>query len=153
MALPDSQERADAPAVPSEALRALVKTVRTADFDSERDALEAFATVTREVCSADAAVVRLVEPAGSELTARAVQAISPSLAAELAGSRVAAGAEGSSSRLEFSYSAPIKTEGESLGSLDVFRDSSAFSESERLLAQLAAGALALVLRTLAARAP
>jgi serine phosphatase RsbU (regulator of sigma subunit) len=153
MVLPDSQERADAPAVPSEALRALVETVRTADLSSEREALEAFATVTMEVCGADAAVVRLVDPAGAELTARAVQAISPSLAAELAGSRVAAGAERSSSRLEFSYSAPIATDGESIGSLDVFRDSSAFSESERLLAQLAAGGLALVLRTFGARAP
>jgi serine phosphatase RsbU (regulator of sigma subunit) len=153
MVLPDSQERADAPAVPSEALRALVEAVRTADFSSERDALEAFATVTMEVCSADAAVVRLVEPAGAELTAGAVQAISPSLAAELAGSRGAAGDEGGSSQLEFSYSAPIETDGESLGSLDVFRDSSPVSESERLLAQLAAGALALVLRTLGARAP
>jgi serine phosphatase RsbU (regulator of sigma subunit) len=139
--------------MPSEALRALVETVRTADFSSERDALEAFATVSMEVCSADAAVVRLVEPAGAELTARAVEAISPSLAAELAGSRVAAGDGGRTSRLEFSYSAPIETDGESLGALDVFRDGSAFSESERLLAQLAAGALALVLRTLGARAP
>jgi serine phosphatase RsbU (regulator of sigma subunit) len=153
MVLPDSQERADAPAVPSEALRALVETVRTADFGSERDALEAFATVTMEICSADAAVVLLVEPAGAELTARAVQAISPSLAAEVAGSRVAAGDERSSSALRFLYSAPIETDGVSLGSLEVFRDSSAFSESERLLAQLAAGSLALVLGTLDARAP
>jgi serine phosphatase RsbU (regulator of sigma subunit) len=151
MVLPDSQERADAPAVPSEALRALVETVRTADFSSQRDALEAFATVTVEVCSADAAVVRLVEPGGAELTARAVQAVSPSRAAELAGSRVAVGDGGRVSRPEFSYSAPIEFDGELLGSLDVLRDSSAFSESERLLAQLAAGALALVLRTLGAR--
>ena len=152
MALPDSQERADAPAVPSEALRALVETVRTADFSSERDALEAFARVTMEICNADAAVVLLVEPDG-ELTARAVEAISPSLAAEVAGSRIAAGDERSPSRLEFSYSVPIETDGVSLGSLEVFRDSSAFSESDRLLAQLAAGSLALVLGTLDARAP
>jgi serine phosphatase RsbU (regulator of sigma subunit)/uncharacterized protein YigA (DUF484 family) len=152
MALPDSQELADALAVPGEALRALVETVRTADFNSERDALEAFATVTVEVCGADAAVVRLIEPGGAELTARAVQAISPSLAAELAGSRVGVGDRGKVSRLEFWYGAPIEFGGELLGSLEVLRDSSAFSESERLLAQLAAGALALVLRTLGARA-
>jgi GAF domain-containing protein len=138
--------------VPGQALGALVETVRTADFSSEREALEAFATVTVEVCSADAAVVRLVEPDGAELTARAVQAVSPSLAAELAGSRVAAGEEGRSSRLEFSYSASIESDGVLFGSLDVFRDSSAFSENERLLVQLAAGALALVLRTLGAGA-
>jgi GAF domain-containing protein len=152
MVLPDSQERADARVVPSEALRALVETFETADFSSEREALEAFATVTFEVCGADAAVVRLVEPGTTELTARAVHAVSPSLAAELAGSRVAAGDEGRSSRLEFSYSAPIESDGELVGSLDVLRASFTFSEIEQLLARLAANALALVLRTLDAGA-
>jgi serine phosphatase RsbU (regulator of sigma subunit) len=147
MVQPHSQERADSRAVPSEVLRALVDAVQTADFGSPRDALEAFAAVTVEICSADAAVVRLAEPDGAGLTAYAVHATSPSLAAELAGSRVKAGEE-TTSRLEFAFSAPIELDGELAGSLDVLRDSSPFSDGERLLAQLAAGALALVLRAL-----
>jgi serine phosphatase RsbU (regulator of sigma subunit) len=147
MVLPHSQERADSRAVPSEALRALVDAVQTADFGSPRDTLEAFAAVTVEICSADAAVVRLVEPEGTGLTAHAVHATSPALAAELAGSRVKAGEE-TTSRLEFAFSAPIELDGELAGALDVLRDSSPFSAGEGLLAQLAAGALALVLRAL-----
>jgi serine phosphatase RsbU (regulator of sigma subunit) len=153
MVPPDPQERADASAVPGESLHVLVETVRTASFNLPRDALEAFAAATVEVCGADAAVVRLVEPGVAGLTARAVHAISPSLAAELAGSRAAVAEGGSSSELEFKYSAPIEFAGELLGSLDVLRDSSQFSESECLLAQLAAGELALVLRALAVDAP
>ena len=151
MALPHSQERADSRGVPSEALRALVDAVRTADFGSSRDALEAFATVTVEICSADAAVVRLVEPEGNGLTAHAVHATSPSLAAELAGTRVEAGDATRSSRLEFAFSTPIELDGELAGALEVLRDSTPFSEGERLLAQLAAGELALVLRALGPR--
>jgi serine phosphatase RsbU (regulator of sigma subunit) len=149
MVLPHSQERADSRAVPGEALRALVDAVQTADFGSSRDALEAFAAVTVEICTADAAVVRLAEPGGTGLTAHAVHATSPSLAAELAGSRVKAGEE-TTSRLDFAFSVPIELDGELAGSLDVLRDSSPFSDGERLLAQLAAGALALVLRALGA---
>jgi serine phosphatase RsbU (regulator of sigma subunit) len=151
MVLPDSQERPDTLAVPSEALRALVDAVRMANFGSSRDALEAFAAVTVEVCGADAAVVRLADSDGTGLTARAVHATSPSLAAELAGSRVDAGEEAKSSRLEFAFSAPIELDGELAGSLDILRDTAPFSEGERVLAQLAAGELALVLRALRPR--
>jgi GAF domain-containing protein len=148
MVLPDSQELADASAVPSEALRALVDALHTTDFRSPRDALEAFAAVTVEVCGADAAVVRLGEAGGAELTAQAVHASSPSLAAELAGSRIAFGDEPRFARLEYGFSLPIELDGELVGSLDVLRDGSAFSDTERLLGQLAAGELALVLRLL-----
>jgi sigma-B regulation protein RsbU (phosphoserine phosphatase) len=151
MVLPHSHERVGSGAVPSEALRALVDAVQMANFGSTRDALDAFAAVTVEICSADAAVVLLAEPEGTGLTAHAVHATSPSLAAELAGSRVEAGEETRSSRLDFAFSAPIALDGERAGSLDVLRDSAPFSEGERLLAQLAAGELALVLRALEAR--
>ena len=149
MALPSPEELADSRAVPSGALRALVDALHTADFGSSRDALEEFAGVTVEICAAEAAVVRLAEPEGAGLTAHAVHAMSPSLAAELAGSRVEVGQEPSSSPLEFAFSAPIELDGELAGSLEVLRDTSPFSEGERLLAQLAAGGLALVLRALA----
>jgi serine phosphatase RsbU (regulator of sigma subunit) len=148
MVLPDSQELADAPAVPSEALRALVDVLHKADFQAPRDALEAFAAVTVEICGADAAVVRLADTKGPELIAHAVHASSPSLAAELAGSRMAPGDEPKFTRLEYGFSVPIEFGGELVGSLDVLRDGSAFSDNERLLAQLAAGELALALRAL-----
>ena len=86
MVLPSPEELTDSRAVPSGALRALVDAVHTADFGSSHDALEAFASVTVEICAAEAAVVRLVDPDGTGLTAHAVHATSPSLAAELAGS-------------------------------------------------------------------
>ena len=107
--------------------------------------------MTVEICAAEAAVVRLVDRDGTGLTAHAVHATSPSLAAELAGSRVEVGQDVSSSRLEFAFSAPIELDGELAGSLEVLRETSPFSEGERLLAQLAAGGLALVLRALASR--
>jgi serine phosphatase RsbU (regulator of sigma subunit) len=151
MVVHDSQKRANRQAVPKEALRALVDAVRTADFGSPRDALEAFAAVTVEICGAEAAVVRLAEPDGAGLTAHAVHATSPALAAELAGSRVVADEASASSRLEFAFTAPIELDGEVAGSLDVLRDSSPFSEGEQLLAQLAAGELGLVLRALRPR--
>ena len=126
----------------------LVDAVRTADFGSPREALEAFAAVTMEVCAAEAAVVRLADSDGGEMTAQAVHAVSPSLGAELAGSRVATGQAASSSRPGFVFSAQIESDGDVLGSLDVLRHGAPFSETERLLAHLAAGELALVLRAL-----
>src|SRR5213595_3677288 len=106
MVVPDSHELADAPAVPSEALRALVDVLRNADFRAPREALEAFAAVTVEICGADAAVVRLAD--GADLTAHAVHASSPSLAAELEGSRLARGEEPSFARLAYGFSVPIE---------------------------------------------
>jgi serine phosphatase RsbU (regulator of sigma subunit) len=149
MVLPSPEELVDSRAVPSGALRALVDALHTADFGSSRDALGEFAAVTVEICAAEAAVVRLADRDGTGLTAHAVHATSPSFAAELAGSRVDVGQQTSSSRLEFAFSAPIELDGELAGSLEVLRDTSPFSEGERLLVQLAAGGLALVLRALA----
>src|SRR5437764_13317343 len=117
MALPGSEERADTPDVPTEALRALVDAVQKAELDSSRATLEAFAELAVEICEADAAVVRLAEPDGSGLSARAVHAGSPSLAAELAGSRVTPGDGKTASRLAFSFSAPIEMDGVLVGSL------------------------------------
>ena len=151
MVLPSTEELADSGAVPSGALRALVDAVHSADFGSSRDALEAFAAVTVEICAAVAAVVRLVDRDGTGLTAHAVHATSPSSPPSCAGSRVEVGQDVSSSRLEFAFSAPIELDGELAGSLEVLRETSPFSEGERLLAQLAAGGLALVLRALASR--
>jgi serine phosphatase RsbU (regulator of sigma subunit) len=148
MALADSPEFSRLPDVPGEALRALVETVRSANFGAPREALEAFAAVTMEMCAAEAAVVRLADSDGAELTAQAVHAVSPSLGAELAGSKVAVGQVGKSSRPEFVFSSEIESDGELLGTLDVLRHGAPFSETERLLADLAAGELALVLRAL-----
>jgi serine phosphatase RsbU (regulator of sigma subunit) len=150
MVLPDSQERADGPTVPSEALRALADVVSSDDFGSSGEALEAFAAVTVEICGADAAVVRLAEPEESGFRARAVHARSPVLAAELAGSRTASSDPGRS-RLQFECSWPIELDGELIGSLEVLRDGFPFSEGERRLAQLAAAELSLVLRVVHAR--
>ena len=108
MVRPGSEERADTPDVPTEALRALVDAIHKAELGSSRDTLEAFAELAAGICEADAAVVRLVEPDGSGLSARAVYASSPSLAAELAGSRVSPGDGKTASRLAFSFSAPIE---------------------------------------------
>ncbi len=146
MAVRDAQTSTDALVVPSEALRALAQAVHGANFDSSRETLESFAALAVRICGADAAVVRLTDPDGVELTARAVHAVSPSLAAELAGSRVVAGDLRKSSTLAFELSTPIESGGQVLGSLDVLRDGTPFSEGERLLAQIAAGELALALR-------
>jgi serine phosphatase RsbU (regulator of sigma subunit) len=152
MAAPDPKKTKRAPAVSGEALRALVDAVGAAHFGSMRDALESFAALAVEMCAAEAAVVRLAESDGTELTARAVHAVSPSLAAELAGSRVSPGDGRPTSPLAFEFSAPLEFGGDLLGSLDVLRDGAPFSESERLLAELAAGELALAVRALNAEA-
>src|ERR1041385_8520274 len=122
MALPDSQELANTRTVPSEALRALVNALHEADFGASGDVLHAFAAVTVDVCAADAAVVRLANADGPEMTAQAVRAPSPSRPAGPAGSGLAAGETPRGARLEYGFSVPIELGGELLGSLDVLRD-------------------------------
>src|SRR5436189_6319048 len=56
-----------------------------------RPALELVAAAAAEATAADAAVVRVVDPADGMLVARAVAPPDSALAAELAGSRIAAG--------------------------------------------------------------
>jgi hypothetical protein len=63
MVVPEAHELADTPAVPSEALRALVDALRKVDFSSPRDALEAFAAVTVDVYG----VVPGIDDASSEI--------------------------------------------------------------------------------------
>ena len=148
MAAADAQKTDLTLTVPGEALRALVDAVGAADFGSMHDALESFAALTVDLCAAEAAVVRLADADGTHLAARAVHAVSPSLAAELAGSLVVPGDGPRTSPLAFQLSVPVEFGGELLGSLDVLRDGAPFSDGERLLAQLAAGELALALRAL-----
>jgi serine phosphatase RsbU (regulator of sigma subunit) len=49
-------------------------------------------------------------------------------------------------RLAFALSSPIEVDGKAIGSLEVLRERQAFSETEQVLAELAAAQLALVLR-------
>jgi serine phosphatase RsbU (regulator of sigma subunit) len=142
------QERTDAPAVPTAALRALVDAVRAALSSSEAEALQAFATAAAVACGADAVIVRLAEPSNGELTARAVHAVSPALVAELAGSRVDARGNGRAGQLEFAFAAAIEVDGRSAGELELLRESAPFTESETLVARIAADELGLVLQAL-----
>jgi serine phosphatase RsbU (regulator of sigma subunit) len=134
------------PAAPdSTALRSLTEALREATGYSSRQTLEAFAAAAVEACSADAAVIRLADPDGERFTARAVHATSPALAAELAGSHVESD-EARSPRLGFGLSVPVEVDGVTAGALEVLRERQPFSDEERLLAELAAAHLALVLR-------
>ena len=128
------------------ALRTLVDAVRTSLSGSPAEALQTFAAAAAEVCNADAAIVRLAEVARGELTARAVYAISSTLAAELAGSR--ATGENGNGPLEYAFGASVELDGEAVGELELLRDGAPFGEAEQLLARVAADELALVLRAL-----
>ena len=145
------EKRSESTAVPGGALRALVAAVGTALSGSRTKALDAFAAAAAEACAADVAIVWLVAPDGDELHARAVHSVSASLAAELAGSRIAVGDDERSAQLDFAFSAPLTYEDETLGALAVLRNGAPFTETERLLAELAAGELALVLHALPAQ--
>jgi serine phosphatase RsbU (regulator of sigma subunit) len=130
----------------STALRSLTEAVRTSAGGSSGDALEAFATAAVDVCAADAAVIRLVDADGSGFTARAVHATSPALEAELAGSHLPSSDEVRPPRLAFALSVPVEVEGRVVGALDILRERQSFSDEERVLAELAAAQLGLVLR-------
>jgi len=153
MADPALRLAAAAPAVPAAAVRVLVEAVRASVGGSQGEALETLVAATAEASGADAVVARLAEPGGG-LTARAVHAVSPSLAAQVAGSRVVPGDDAYAAQLGFghSFAAPIVLDGEPLGSLVALREAAPFSETEELVVELAAAQLALVLRMLAAPA-
>jgi serine phosphatase RsbU (regulator of sigma subunit) len=132
--------------VAGDAIRTLTKGLREAALGSSRDVLETLAKVAVDVCAADAVVIRLADADGSGFTARAVHARSPALAAELAGSHVPAEDATRPLRLGYALSAPVEVDGNTIGSLEVLRERQAFTDAERLLAELAAAQLALVLR-------
>src|ERR1044072_1715833 len=127
MALPDSQELANTRTVPSEALRALVNALHEADFGASGDVLHAFAAVTVDVCAADAAVVRLANADGSEVTGQEGHSTSPARAAARPPERPPRRAS-----RESGVRVSVDRGGGLLGSLDVLRDGTAFSDDERL---------------------
>jgi GAF domain-containing protein len=129
-----------------DAIRSLTRGLRAAALGSSSDVLETFAEVAADICAADAVVIRLADADGSGFTARAVHARSPALAAELAGSHVPAEDATRPLRLGYALSAPIEVDGHTAGSLEVLRERQAFTETEQVLAELAAAQLALVLR-------
>ena len=145
-AAPDFIPRAEVGRVAGDAIRTLTGGLRAATLGSTHDVLELFAEVAFDICAADAAVIRLADDEGAGFTARAVHARSPALAAELAGSHVPADGATRPLRLGFALSAPVDVDGKTIGSLEVLRERQAFSETERLLAELAAAQLALVFR-------
>jgi serine phosphatase RsbU (regulator of sigma subunit) len=157
MAVQSRQEKTDALSVSVEALRALAAAGRLAVAGgSSTAALQAFAHAAVAACGADAGVVRLLDEDGATLTARAVHATSPALAAQLEGSRIALGdlqAGGApllarTLHLDHAVLTTLEVGGVLRGSLEVFRSGLPFLESERLLAQVAADQLALALRGL-----
>jgi serine phosphatase RsbU (regulator of sigma subunit) len=157
MAVQSRQESPDALAVPAEALRALAAAGRLAVAGgSPSEALEAFVSAAVAACGADAGVVRLLEADGEGLTARAVHATSPAVAAQLEGSRISIAelANGGSPmlartlHLDHAVMCPLEVAGSLRGSLEVFRVGLPFVETEQLLAQVAADQLALALRGL-----
>src|SRR5258708_17024719 len=139
MVVQRSPEQSQARPAAERALQALAEAGR-ATADAPDSGLDAYARAALEACAAEAAVVRLLE--GDLLVAHVVHATSPALGAQLEGSRIQAGRRDEAGTLRV----PIEADGVVLGSLEVVRRGSPFSDSERLLAQLAADALALVLR-------
>src|SRR5436190_13221081 len=137
-------------------LEALAAAARAAAADPAA-AGDAYAAAALQACSADAVTVRTLE--GDQLVAHAVAAVSPAVAAHLAGSREPV------ARLDdpeappsgqFAHAAtlrvPIASAGELLGALEIVRSTPPFDDEERLLAQAVADGLALAFRARAAAA-
>jgi serine phosphatase RsbU (regulator of sigma subunit) len=118
-------------------------------------ALELVAEAAVELARADVAAVRVADPADGMLVARAVAPTDSALAAQLAGSRVAADElEALVRDLAERWRAagvlalPALVGERVVGSLELVRARREFDDDERALAELAAAQLALVLRTL-----
>jgi serine phosphatase RsbU (regulator of sigma subunit) len=153
--------------LPAASLAALVRALSAAAAAATRaDALSGLAEAARAVTSADVALLRV--PAGGEdLEAAAVAAPAP-LAAELAGTRVAA-ADLPDSALDDLSRAPAATRraaelagaselfvvvaGERSVSLELFRAGDPFSSDERYAAELCAAQALLVLRAFGSGSP
>src|SRR5207237_2446690 len=147
------------------ALDALADAARSASsVRSSGEALEAIADAARIAAGADVAVVRVLDRAAGIATARAVCAESPALAAQLAGTSLAADelpsdavrelaeAPAGLARLAARAGAtallqlPLESCGEPAGSLELLRAGAPFGERERAYAALAAAQAALALR-------
>jgi serine phosphatase RsbU (regulator of sigma subunit) len=132
------------------------RLVHSATLD---DALREIAVAAARAVGAELVVFRVVDPDGF-LRARAVNADSHALAAELEGSRYPLGVEGAveealsaavdrtAARLgaESGLVIPIEIGSVSVGSLELYRARSPFDRGEQRSAQLAAGQAALALR-------
>src|SRR5580765_43678 len=142
MAVQSPQESTYALAVPAAALLALAAAARLAvTAGSSSEALEAFARAAVAAGGADVGVVRLLDEDGEGLTARAVHATSPALAAQLEGSRIStaelSGAVSSSLarvlHLDHAVLCALEVGGHLRGSLEVYRAGLPFVEVEELL--------------------
>jgi serine phosphatase RsbU (regulator of sigma subunit) len=137
MAVHESPERTDV-------LLALTAAAHEAMLaPSSADGLTVFARGTAEACRADVVVLRTLED--ETLAARAIHAVSPALAAVVAGTRLPVGSfaeQGEALHL------PVRVGDELLGSLELRRAGAAFDEEEVALAMVAADQFALLLRAL-----
>ncbi len=125
-----------------------------------RVALEAVAAAVADATRADLAVLRVLDDEG-RLATRAVAPAGSSLGAEVAGTRglseaVAAGEAteptrraARQARAAGLLALPARAGGHVVGSVELIRVGDAFDDDERALAGLAAGQLALAVRTLA----
>jgi serine phosphatase RsbU (regulator of sigma subunit) len=127
-----------------------------------REALELVADATARAAAADVAIVRVLDPVGGHLSARAVAA-SEALAAELEGTRVEAeelslevlddlalapeAVRRAAARVaaQSLLLVPVELRGRVLGTVELLR-TRAFGADERRVGRLAAGQVALVLR-------
>ena len=128
------------------------------------EVLRAITRTSARATGADISIARVADPPGGELVARAVDALSPAVVAELEGSRLplaelperelddldasGAGLRGlaASTGMEFVLQFPIAVGGDRVGSLELLRAGTPFPESARAFARLAASQAALALR-------
>jgi serine phosphatase RsbU (regulator of sigma subunit) len=172
MAAPSESPPQAGDAVSAAAVERLARTVaRVAESASLDECLSAIVESTASELGAHVGVARALDPETGDLVARAVACDSPSLAAELEGSRLAredvepavvtdaerlpkavarAARRGSAQAV---FLAPASVGGQILGSVEFFRTGAQFSPAERQLALLAAGHVALVLSTTATDKP
>jgi serine phosphatase RsbU (regulator of sigma subunit) len=131
--------------------------------DGLSEALQIVAEGAARAAAADVVIARAVED-GGRLEARAVASSSAALAAELGGSRIAAGEiprheESELERLPalvrraaelagapFVVVLPVHVDGEVHGTLELFRRGASFDADDRRLARLAAGQASLAIR-------
>jgi serine phosphatase RsbU (regulator of sigma subunit) len=134
----------------SAGLEALGAAARAAAADPAA-AADVYAGAALRACAADAVIVRSLED--QQLVAHAVAAVSPAVAAHLAGSREpvsqlddpeapSAGQLAHAATLRI----PVESSGELVGALEIVRSAPPFDDEERLLAQMAADGLALAFR-------
>src|SRR6266566_1971253 len=118
---------------------------RVAEGSSLEDVLRSIADATLVAAAADVVVVRVLDEEGASLEARAVSALSTSVAAELQGSRTAPGAgpdalRSTGQRLGFgaALALPIAIGERELGRLELFRRARSFTAADEAIGRLAA---------------